>query len=548
MRFIVGKEIKNLLGVESIPEIRNTAKEEGKGDYSSPVGFMMAKVLKKKPEDITSFLASSLQERPWIEEVRYHKGFLNIKIKSSFMMKHLYLLDKKVWQEISEYIPQYRHRIQIEYVSANPTGPLHVAHGRGAAVGSTLINILRHIGIDAISEFYINDGGEQIKKFAESILERVKEIKGFQWNIEAIEGGYKGEYIKDIAKKLLEVYPNILSFPKERQIELASEFGVKLMLDNQKRVLNTYRVSFDVWRSEKDIRREGWVKKVIDILQSKGLTYEKDGALWLKTTLFGDDKDRVLIKKNGEYTYFAVDVAYHYEKFQRGFSIVYDIWGADHYGHIGRMKAAMEGLELPPEFLNVIVIQIVRFIKEGKPMKMSKRAGTFTLLEELINLVGVDAARFYFLMYSPDNSMDFDLDLAVKKSMDNPVYYVQYAYTRALSLIRKLQESSLSIPTYEEVEMALATYNPTDEEKLLLFNLADVRHAFMLSAKYMSPHYVVNYAKEIAGLFHSFYQSHRVIDAKEKDARTFRIALVDRFIYIMGLLHDILGIEKKEYM
>ena len=548
MRFVIGKEIANVLGVGNIPEIRNTSTEKGKGDFSSPVGFMMAKHLRRKPEDITKELAEKLSAEPWAEKIEHKGGFLNIYLAPYYLLEHLYTLSDEQYKDIAQFTPQHGKKIQVEYVSANPTGPLHVAHGRGAAVGSALVNIFKHIGLDATSEFYINDGGEQIKKFALSILERVKEIKGLPSDIESIEGGYKGEYIKNIAKQILETYPNILDMPLDKAIEVASDLGISLMLRDQKSVLKTYRVMFDVWRSEKDIRKEGWVEKTINLLKKKGLTYESEGALWLKTTAFGDDKDRVLIKQNGEYTYFAVDVAYHFEKHIRGFDIVYDIWGSDHYGHIGRMKAAMKGLGLPDDFLQVIVIQIVRFLKDGEPIKMSKRAGTFTLLSELIDLVGVDAARFYFLMYSPDNSMDFDLDLAVKKSMDNPVYYVQYSYTRALSLKRKAEESGVSIPTLDELKDALEKYTPSDEERLLLVNLADVRYQLMLSAKNLSPHYVVNYAKDLAGMLHSFYQSKRVLDAESGSARVFRMALVDRFIEVMGLLHDLMGIEKKEHM
>ncbi|NOZ91842.1 MAG: arginine--tRNA ligase [Dictyoglomi bacterium] len=548
MRFIIGKEMANILGVEDIPEIRNTSTEKGKGELSSPVGFMMARKLKKRPDEITKELAEALSSRSWAERIEHKGGFLNIYLSPFFLLQHLYGLSKGKYEEIAQFTPQYKKRIQVEYVSANPTGPLHVAHGRGAAVGSTLVNIFKHIGLDTTAEFYINDGGEQIKKFALSILERVKEIKGLPFDIESIDGGYKGEYLKDIAEKLLERHPNILDMPQSKALDTAAEFGIALMLQDQKEVLKTYKVEFDVWRSEKDIRREGWVEKTINLLKERGLTYESDGALWLKTTVFGDDKDRVLIKKNGEYTYFAVDVAYHFEKHSRGFDIVYDIWGSDHYGHIGRMKAAMKGLGLPDDFLQVIVIQIVRFLKDGEPIKMSKRAGTFTLLSELIDLVGVDAARFYFLMYSPDNSMDFDLDLAVKKSMDNPVYYVQYSYTRALSLKRKAEEASVTVPTLDEVKKALEMYTPSEEEKLLLINLADIRYQLMLSAKNLSPHYIVNYAKDLAGMLHSFYQSKRVLDAESDSARVFRMALIDRFVEVMGLLHDLMGIEKKEHM
>ncbi len=549
MRLIIGKDIASALGVDSIPEIRNTITVDGKPDFSSPVGFYLAKTLRRKPEDITSELVSSLSSRPWVKNIVADRGFINIDVNPAFAMEYLYNLSDSDFKEVAALVPQKDKKIQIEYVSANPTGPLHVAHGRGAAVGSVLVNIFRKIGVDVTAEFYINDGGEQIKKFALSILERAKEIKDLPSDIEAIEGGYKGEYVKDIAAKLLEKYPNILDMPVEKAMEIAADFGISLMLAEQKKVLEEYRVSFDVWRSEKDIRREGWVEKTIEKLKEYDLVYEEDGALWLKTTAFGDDKDRVLVKKNGEYTYFAVDIAYHYEKYSRGFDSVYDIWGSDHYGHIDRMRAALKALKLPEEFFNVIVIQIVKFIKDGKPIKMSKRAGTFTLLSELLDLVGPDVARFYFLMYSPDNSMNFDLDLAVKKSMDNPVYYVQYAYTRALSLIRKAQDAGLAIPSsFDDVKEAIQFYDISEDERQLLIATADIRYHLMLSARNLSPHYVVNYAKDIAGLFHAFYQNRRVIDAESEEARVFRLALIDRFLYVMGILHDLMGIEKREEM
>jgi len=548
MRFIIAEDIAEELGINKLPEIRNTSTESGKGDFSSPVGFMFAKELKRKPEEITSYLAQKLLTKEWCEKVEYKSGFLNVYISTEFLFQYLYNLNSDVIKAAGQYIPQYNKKVQIEYVSANPTGPLHVAHGRVAAVGSSLANILRILGVDVTTEFYINDAGEQIKKFALSIIERIKEIKGLPSDINSIEGGYKGEYIKDIAYRILDEYPNILDLPLEEAVKIAQDVGVKLMLEDHRKVLSKYRVIIDVWRSERDIREEGWVKQTIELLGRKGLTYEKDGALWLKTSLFGDDKDRVLIKRNGEYTYFAVDIAYHYEKYNRGFDIVYDIWGSDHYGHIPRMKAAMKGLGIHDEFLQVIIIQIVKFLINGRPIKMSKRAGTFTLLSDLIDSVGVDAARFYFLMHSPDNSMDFDLDLAVKKSMDNPVYYVQYAYTRALSLKNRALSEGLNIPTVEDVRAALLKYSPTREEKILLLNLADVRYRLTLSAKNLSPHFVVNYSKELAGMLHAFYQSQRVIDAETDAAKIFRLALIDRFIEVMGMIHDIIGISKREKM
>ncbi len=547
MRFLLAKKLQQAADVGREPEVKFTYGEKGKGHFSSPAGFFFAKALKRNPQQIAAEIAEKIQKDPVVERAWHVAGFVNIDLSPSHVLEFV-ATELRDMRPVRARVPYGGKKVQLEFVSANPTGPLHVAHGRGAAVGSTLANIMRFAGVDVQREFYINDGGSQIKKLVLSVEERIKEVLGLPWNIESIEGGYKGEYLRDVAAKILEKHPNIMELPQDERHRIIEEETLGLILSWQKETLRRFRVEFDVWFSEKALRKEGWVEKTLEILRQRGFTYEKDGALWLKTTDFGDDKDRVLIKSNGEYTYFAVDVAYHLNKFHRGFEKVYDIWGADHYGHIPRMKAAMQALGLPADFLDVIIVQIVRFVISGKPVKMSKRAGTFTKLDDLIEKVGVDAARFYFLMHAPNTHMDFDLELAVKKSMDNPVYYIQYSWTRANSLLKKAAEQGIRVKPLNEALQIAQDYEFTEEEKHLIMQMADFRYHVLLSLKNLSPHFLVAYAKDLAGCFHRFYQEVPVIGATDEGQQAVRLVIVSEFLKLMGLIHDLLGISKMEEM
>ena len=488
------------------------------GDFATNVAFLLAKVVRQNPRVVAQELAAKLSGVEEFEKVEVAGGgFINF-----FLSQKAYenLLVQVV--ETDFYVSDVGggEKVLLEYVSANPTGPLHVGHGRGAVVGDVLYRIMRLTGYVPEREFYINDAGRQIRLLGLSIYLRAKQLKGE--NVELPEDAYRGDYIVELAKKLLEeVRPDLLDLPEEEAVEVAAQFGKEELLKEIEADLKKLRVEFDNWFSEKSLHDSGKIEEVLKLLEEKGLLYEKDGALWLKTTLFGDDKDRVVKRSTGEYTYFAADIAYHYDKLKRGYDRAVDVWGADHHGYIPRVEAALKALGAPEGWLEVVLIQMVKLFKGGKEVKMSKRKGDFVPLRWLMEQVGVDPVRFFFLLKRHDTPLDFDLDLAVSTSSDNPVYYVQYAHARLCSVLDKAKERGF-LPSKENLDLL-----SSDEERKLITGCYQLKYELQQAAQKREPHRLTYYLIELASTLHRFYNKHKVINEDNPQLTRARLYLVE---------------------
>lgn len=436
-------------------------------------------------------------------------------------------------------------RVQVEFVSANPTGPLHVGHGRGAAVGDSLASILEFGGYEVQREYYINDAGLQMDILGESVRARYFELLGRSEDAPFPEDGYKGEYIYEIAKEIIDRDgKKWLEVPKEESLPFFRSYAGERILEGIKKDLENFGVEFDVWFSEKTLYEKGEVARTIAYLKEKGFVYEKDGALWFKSSLFGDEKDRVVVRSNGAPTYLASDIAYHKNKYERGFDIVIDIWGADHHGYIPRMKAAVQALGRDPESLQILLIQFVTLLREGKPVSMSTRAGEFITLAEVVEEVGKDAARYMFLTRKCDSHLEFDLEVAKKQSEENPVYYVQYAHARICSLFEQAKERGIPLP-----DLTTVSLNPlVEEEELeLLKVLSEAEGELSIAVKELAPHRIPYYLQRLASAFHSFYNRHPILSAPE-ELRNARLALSKAVGIVIRNFLSLIGVSAPERM
>jgi arginyl-tRNA synthetase len=432
--------------------------------------------------------------------------------------------------------------VQVEFVSANPTGPLHVGHGRGAAVGSTLVNLLKAAGYDVEAEFYINDAGNQINNLAASVNARYLELLGEQ--VEFPEDGYHGQDIIDTAQRIVDTAGDrYLKISLEKRLAAFKELALSEKLDALKVDLKAFGVTFDLWFSERTLHQADEINKTCRDLQQQGHMYEKNGALWLKSTDCGDDKDRVVIRDNGIPTYLAADIAYHKNKFARGFDKVINIWGADHHGYIKRMKAAVSFLGYNPDQLEILILQMVSLYQNGELVKMSKRTGQGVTLNELIEEVGKDAARFFFVMRSTDSQLDFDLDLAKSHSNENPVYYIQYAYARIASIFRQADEKNIK----NDWSNAKLNVLHTPYEIDLIKKLGEYPSEIDKAARERAPHHIARYAHELASLFHAFYNQCHII-GEEPEIEAARLALVTAVQQVVRHALTILGVDTPEKM
>lgn len=459
----------------------------------------LAKTLKDNPVNIANKIKDAIDYSDKIEKIEIaNPGFINI-----------YLKDEYVFSGILNVINDGDNygkcnvgkgkKIDIEFVSANPTGILHLGTARGAAYGSNLANIMSFAGYNVTKEYYINDAGNQINNLGISIKERYKGLCGKEENMP--EDGYYGNEIIDIAKM---IYDENKNTKLNEDLEYFKEIGVSYLLNIIKNDLSSFGVCFDVWTSEKAIRAKGRIEESLKILKEKGLTYENDGALWLKTTVYGDDKDRVLIKKDKSYTYLVPDIAYHLDKFDRGFDYLIDVFGADHHSYVSRLKASIEALGYDKDKLEVRLLQMVRLLKDGRVVKMSKRTGGNITISELVDEVGCDCARYFFAERSLDGQMDFDISLALKKSNENPFYYVGYAHARICSILSEAKNKGLKIKT--------DVNNITDmDSKALMLKVYEFMEVVKTSALKKEPHLITNYVYELASLFHNYYGKHRIL-------------------------------------
>lgn len=511
------------------------------GDFATNFAMQSARVFRLPPRRI----AEEIVRRLSLEELERTEiagpGFINVFLRAEVLYEEL----EQAIAEGESYgtlMAKEREPIMVEYVSANPTGPLHVGHGRGAAVGSALVNLLRVAGYPVRSEYYINDAGNQIDTLAASVNARYLEL--FGQPAELPENGYHGVDIIDTAKRIAEKDGDrYLALPEEERLKVFREVALKEKLAALREDLSRFNVHFDVWFSERTLHPDK-VVNAITKLRENGTIYEKDGALWLRSTDYGDDKDRVVIRENGDPTYLAADIAYHRDKFERGFGTLVDIWGADHHGYVCRVKAAMKALGYDPEKLRILLLQMVSLYRGGEPVKMSKRTGESVTLAELMEEVGTDAARYFFVMRSLDSQLDFDLDLARKQSNENPVYYVQYAHARIASIFRQAEEIGLTAKAESEPELTRLT----DETEIALIKLiTEYPDEVDRAAADYAPQRIARFAHDLAGAFHSFYSKCRIMGVDEPLAEA-RLALAGKTQQVIRHALGILGVSAPEKM
>ncbi|MDD7055492.1 MAG: arginine--tRNA ligase [Selenomonadaceae bacterium] len=509
------------------------------GDFATNFAMQSARVFHQNPRKIAEELAKRIQG-DWLDHTQVAgPGFLNFYLQGDVLYDNFAQIFA-AGEAYGQLTKKDGPKIQVEYVSANPTGPLHVGHGRGAAAGSTLVNLLRAAGYPVEGEYYINDAGNQMNILAQSVNARYLELLG--QDVEFPENGYHGEDIKVTAQRIIDKDGDkYLKMDEQERLDIFKDLAYHEKLAILKEDLEKFNVTFDNWFSERTLHPDA-VKKAVKILQDNGNIYEKDGALWLKSTAYGDDKDRVVIRDNGVPTYLAADIAYHHNKYERGFGRIINIWGADHHGYIARVKAAMQALGHDPEKLTVLLLQMVALYRDGELVKMSKRTGQSVTLNELIEEVGTDAARYFFLMRSLDSQLDFDLDLAKKKSNDNPVYYIQYAHARICSIFRQADEARLKLGDKPQFERLTE-----DAEIALIKKIEEYPEVIERAARDYAPQQIARYSYDLAALFHSFYNKCRIMGVDEVLGEA-RLALVKVTAHVIRHSLGILGVSAPEHM
>ena len=572
---LVARSVEALRGTVPLPDGAedriqvDRTRDPAHGDYASNIALVLAKAAGMKPRDLAQRVVEGLPDCTLVEKVDIAgPGFIN------------FTVTRDAWLDL---IGQVRSlggrygrseagagaRVMVEFVSANPTGPLHVGHGRGAAYGDSLARVLRAAGYDARSEYYINDAGRQMDILALSVWLRYLELHGEETGFPA--GGYRGDYVRDIARSLAgengdglvrPAAPLFDDLPEEadpamdtlvaRCRSLLGDAGFGTVFDHACGVmvadiredLAEFGVEFDCWFSERSLVTGGAMEKAIRVLEANGHVYEKDGAKWFRATDFGDEKDRVVVRANGAHTYFATDIAYHFDKGERGFDRILDIFGADHHGYVDRIRASFEALGHPRENLDILLVQFAVLYRGGEKVSMSTREGEFVTLRELRGEVGNDAARFFYALRRPEQHMDFDLDLAKSQSADNPVYYIQYAHARICSVFRQLQERGM-----ETLETAEPDYGLLGEsrELELLRTLSRYPEVVASAAASLEPHQVAYYLRDLATDFHTYYNAHPFL-ASENDLRLARLGLIDATRQVIANGLDLLGVSAPESM
>lgn len=534
-------------------------REEGHGDWACTIAMRLAKAAHMNPRAIAQAIVDHLPENNLVESFEIAgPGFINLTLTNASFQAVV----SEARQQGSDFGKSELSepcKVNLEYVSANPTGPMHVGHGRWAALGDAIARVMRHAGYSVDEEFYINDQGNQMNVFGNSIVVRYQQLLG--QDVEMPEACYGGAYIKDIAQAIIDADGDKwLDANEDERLVDFRERGYAMMLDSVKDTLSTFGNNFDTWFSERslfvaDENGETKQQRAFDVMNEKGLLFEAEGATFFRSTDYGDDKDRVLVKANGDLTYFMSDVAYHYDKMQRGYDHLIDIWGADHHGYIQRCKAMMAAWGYP-DALEVVLGQLVNLLRDGEPVRMSKRTGEMVTFQELIDEVGVDATRYLMLSKSADQAIDFDIEVAKKQDSSNPVYYVQYAHARICSILRKAGEArgmNVESAGIEEIvaELGLDDIDLSplahESELVLMRKMADFSELVAGAARDRAPFRLTHYAQELAGLFHSFYGNCHVLGEEESVERA-RLALVDSTRIVLALSLDLLGVSAPERM
>lgn len=534
-------------------------REEGHGDWACTIAMRLAKAAHMNPRAIAQAIVDHLPENNLVESFEIAgPGFINLSLTNASFQAVV----SEARQQGSDFGKSELSepcKVNLEYVSANPTGPMHVGHGRWAALGDAIARVMRHAGYSVDEEFYINDQGNQMNVFGNSVVVRYQQLLG--QDVEMPEACYGGAYIKDIAQAIIDADGDKwLDANEDERLVAFRERGYAMMLDSVKDTLSTFGNNFDTWFSERslfvaDENGETKQQRAFDVMNEKGLLFEAEGATFFRSTDYGDDKDRVLVKANGDLTYFMSDVAYHYDKMQRGYDHLIDIWGADHHGYIQRCKAMMTAWGYP-DALEVVLGQLVNLLRDGEPVRMSKRTGEMVTFQELIDEVGVDATRYLMLSKSADQAIDFDIEVAKKQDSSNPVYYVQYAHARICSILRKAGEArgmNVESAGIEEIvaELGLDDIDLSplahESELALMRKMADFSDLVAGAARDRAPFRLTHYAQELAGLFHSFYGNCHVL-GEEESVEKARLALVDSTRIVLALSLDLLGVSAPERM
>lgn len=530
---------------EQLPAIGlEVPKEKSHGDLSTNVAMQLSRIAKQNPRQLAERITGSLDKsKAYVAKVEIAgPGFIN------FFMDRSYL--HAVVGEVLSADADYGRvtvgggkKVQVEFVSANPTGSLHLGHARGAAIGDALCNVLDFAGYEVSREYYINDAGNQVDNLARSI--EVRYLQALGQEAEMPEDGYYGEDIKGFAQELKEREGDkLLALPEDERKAYFKSYGLEKELAKIKRDLARFRVGFDVWYSETSLYESGKIDPVLGLLRDRGHIFELDGATWLRTTPYGDDKDRVLIKNDGSYTYLTPDIAYHRTKYERGFDEMINIWGADHHGYIPRVKAAMAALGYDPDKLTVLIAQMVSLYQNGEKVKMSKRTGKAVTMEDLMDEVGVDAIRYFFTMRSNDSHLDFDMDLAIAKSNENPVFYVQYAHARICSIFRQAEEQGISLSSVDNLRLD-ALQEETEFD--LLRKMGELPSEVADAAAQYAPHRLIRYVYELASQFHSYYKANRVI-TEQQELTQARLALLAALRVVLSNVLKLIGVSAPESM
>ena len=536
----IKKDLKNIINeslskmnIDGVSFIVEVPKNKENGDYSTNVAMELTKVLRKNPREIAEEIVANIDKGNIIDRIVIAgAGFINFYINNSYLLKgidEIIKLDK----DYGKSNIGNKKKINIEYVSANPTGILHVGTARGASYGDNLSRIMSFAGYDVTREYYINDGGNQIHNLGLSIKARYDNICGKELNMP--EDGYHGEEIIEIAQG---IYDEFGDSKLDAEISYFTNLGVSKLLQRIKDDLKNFRVEFDVWSSEMAIRNSGKIEECLASLEKNGNIYEAEGAKWLRTTKYGDDKDRVVVKHDGSYTYLVPDIAYHLDKIHRGFDNLIDVFGADHHGYVSRLKASIDALGYDSKILDVKLLQMVKLIRDGEEVKMSKRTGQTITINELVEEVGLNASRYFFAAKSLDTQMNFDITLATKKSTENPVYYIEYAYARICSILNNVKEK-IEVNNYETIESEYALN--------LIKKAYEFKDVVEMSAEKQIPHILANYVYELATLFHTYY-SHEKIISDDIKYTSERINLINAVKITIENALNLIGIVAREKM
>ena len=522
-------------------------KDKTHGDFSVNTAMKLTKIMKKNPRELAGILVEKIDTQgTYIDKIEIAgPGFINFYLKNSWLYDGLVSAYQKN-SDFGKTDAGAGKKVMVEFVSANPTGPMHMGNARGGALGDSLASVLQWAGYDVTREFYINDAGAQIEKFGKSLEARYLQIIYGEDAIEFSDDWYQGNDIKVHAQNYYDINGDALKdVPENERRNALVSYALPINIANLKKDLGEYRINYDVWFPESTIHKNGEVAETIKLLKDAGLTYEKDGAVWIKTTEFGDEKDEVLIRANGIPTYFAVDIAYHRNKFTiRGFDKVINIWGADHHGHVARMKGAMEALGIDSSKLEIVIMQLVRLMRNGEVARMSKRKGEMITLSDLVEEIGVDAARFFFNLRQAGSHLDFDMDLAVKQNSDNPVFYVQYAHARIASILRNLEKENIKLFNIDDINVTLLKQ---PEELELISKIVTLPEEIVLCAQSMEPSKLTRYVLDLAALFHSFYNNCRV-KCEDKNLMQARLLLCTVTKQVIKNILDILKINAPDEM